>query len=75
MQAEKLRIFRAMQPLDPKEVVRGQFSRLSGRNGVAKDSQVELSPRCVCVSIPWRWADVPFFIRAARTFRHGTECG
>ncbi len=25
MQAEKLRIFRAMRPLDPKEVVRGQF--------------------------------------------------
>ena len=28
MQAEKLRLFRAMRPLDPKEVVRGQFKRI-----------------------------------------------
>ena len=30
MQAEKLRIFRAMQPLDPKEVVRGQYTGYRG---------------------------------------------
>jgi len=41
MQTEKLRLFRAMRPLDPKEVVRGQFRGYRSENGVAKDSQVE----------------------------------
>ena len=41
MQAEKLRLFRAMRPLDPKEVVRGQFKGYRDEQGVAKDSQVE----------------------------------
>ena len=40
-QAEKLRLFRAMRPLDPKEVVRGQFRGYRDEKGVAKDSQVE----------------------------------
>src|ERR1700674_322490 len=66
MQAEKLRLFRAMRPLDPKEVVRGQFKGYRDEQGVAKDSQIETFA-ALCVHIDtWRWADVPFYIRAGK---------
>ena len=66
MQAEKLRIFRAMRPLDPKEVVRGQFRGYRDENGVAKDSQVETFAALRLRIDTWRWADVPFYIRAGK---------
>jgi glucose-6-phosphate 1-dehydrogenase len=66
MQAEKLRIFRAMQPLDPKEVVRGQFRGYRDEDGVAKNSQVETFAALRLRIDTWRWADVPFYIRAGK---------
>jgi glucose-6-phosphate 1-dehydrogenase len=66
MQAEKLRIFRAMRPLDPKEVVRGQFRGYRSEQGVAKDSQVETFAALRLHIDTWRWADVPFYIRAGK---------
>src|SRR5580698_8701391 len=66
MQAEKLRLFRAMRPLDPKEVVRGQFKGYRDEQGVAKDSQIETFA-ALCLHIDtWRWAGVPFYIRAGK---------
>jgi glucose-6-phosphate 1-dehydrogenase len=66
MQAEKLRIFRAMQPLDPKEVVRGQFRGYRDEDGVSKNSQVETFAALRLRIDTWRWADVPFYIRAGK---------
>jgi glucose-6-phosphate 1-dehydrogenase len=66
MQAEKLRIFRAMRPLDPKEVVRGQFRGYRSEDGVAKDSQVETFAALRLHIDTWRWADVPFYVRAGK---------
>jgi glucose-6-phosphate 1-dehydrogenase len=66
MQAEKLRIFRAMQPLDPKEVVRGQFRGYRDEKGVAKNSQVETFAALRLRIDTWRWAGVPFYIRAGK---------
>ena len=66
MQAEKLRIFRAMRPLDPKEVVRGQFRGYRDEKGVAKDSQVETFAALRLHIDTWRWAGVPFYIRAGK---------
>jgi glucose-6-phosphate 1-dehydrogenase len=66
MQAEKLRIFRAMRPLDPKEVVRGQFRGYRSEKGVAADSQVETFAALRLHIDTWRWADVPFYIRAGK---------
>src|SRR5271166_4726438 len=65
-QAEKLRLFRAMRPLDPKEVVRGQFRGYRGEKGVAADSQVETFAALRLHIDTWRWADVPFYIRAGK---------
>ena len=66
MQAEKLRLFRAMRPIDPKEVVRGQFKGYRNEPGVAKDSQVETFAALKLHIDTWRWADVPFYIRAGK---------
>jgi glucose-6-phosphate 1-dehydrogenase len=66
MQAEKLRLFRAMRPLDPEEVVRGQFRGYREEKGVAADSQVETFAALRLHIDTWRWADVPFYIRAGK---------
>lgn len=66
MRAERLRLFRAMRPLDPKRVVRGQFRGYRDEAGVAPDSQVETFA-AMCLHIDtWRWAGVPFYIRAGK---------
>jgi glucose-6-phosphate 1-dehydrogenase len=66
IQAEKLRLFRAMRPVDPREVVRGQFSGYRQEKGVAPDSQVETFAALRLHIDTWRWADVPFYIRAGK---------
>jgi glucose-6-phosphate 1-dehydrogenase len=66
MRAEKLRLFRAMRSLDPKQVVRGQFRGYRDEPGVAPDSQVETFA-AICLYIDtWRWEGVPFYIRAGK---------
>jgi glucose-6-phosphate 1-dehydrogenase len=66
MRAEKLRLFRAMRPLDPAEVVRGQFEGYRDEAGVGASSDVETFA-ALCLHIDtWRWAGVPFFIRAGK---------
>jgi glucose-6-phosphate 1-dehydrogenase len=66
MSAEKLRLFRAMRPLRPEDVVRGQFRGYRDEKGVAADSQVETFA-ALCLHIDnWRWAGVPFYIRTGK---------
>ncbi len=66
MRAEKLRLFRAMRPLDPAQAVRGQFRGYRDEPGVAAGSRVETFA-AVCLHIDtWRWAGVPFYIRAGK---------
>jgi glucose-6-phosphate 1-dehydrogenase len=66
VRVEKLRVFRAMRPLDPACVVRGQFRGYREEKGVAADSQVETFA-ALCLHIDtWRWGGVPFYIRAGK---------
>ncbi len=66
MRDEKIRIFRAMQPLAPEDVVRGQFRGYHEEEGVAPDSQVETFAALRLHIDTWRWAGVPFYIRAGK---------
>jgi len=66
MRAEKLRLFRAMRPLDPAQVVRGQFHGYRQEEGVAATSQVETFAALRLHIDTWRWAGVPFYIRAGK---------
>jgi glucose-6-phosphate 1-dehydrogenase len=66
LRAEKLRLFRAMRPIDPKCVVRGQYAGYRSIDGVAKKSDVETFAALCLYIDTWRWADVPFYIRAGK---------
>ena len=66
MRSEKLRLFRAMRPIDPREVVRGQYRGYRDENGVAPDSRVETYVSLRLHIDTWRWAGVPFYIRAGK---------
>jgi glucose-6-phosphate 1-dehydrogenase len=66
LRAEKLRLFRAMRPLDPNDVVRGQFNGYRKVDGVAPDSDVATFVALRLYIDTWRWAGVPFYIRAGK---------
>jgi glucose-6-phosphate 1-dehydrogenase len=63
---ENARILKAIAPLDPDSVVRGQFRGYRDEPGVAPDSAVETFAAVELHINTWRWADVPFFIRAGK---------
>ena len=63
---EQVKVFRMIPPLEPADLVRGQFRGYTREPGVAPDSQVETFAAVrLCVD-SWRWADVPFLIRAGK---------
>jgi len=66
MRDEKLRLFRAMRPLASAHVVRGQFRGYRDEAGVAADSRVETFAALRLHIDTWRWAGVPFYIRAGK---------
>jgi glucose-6-phosphate 1-dehydrogenase len=63
---EKLRLLRAIRPLDPAEIVRGQFRGYRDEPGVAADSKVETFVALRLHVDSMRWAGVPFYIRAGK---------
>jgi glucose-6-phosphate 1-dehydrogenase len=63
---EKVRIFKAMRALDPLDVLRGQFRGYREQSGGAVDSSVETFAAVRLASDTWRWAGVPFSLRAGR---------
>jgi len=63
---EKVKVLKAMPPLELKDLVRGQFRGYRNEPGVAKESQVETSRPCGWRSDSWRWKGVPIYIRAGK---------
>jgi len=63
---EKMRVFRAIRPLTPEDVVRGQYRSYRQEGGVASDSQVETFAAVRLHIDTWRWSGVPFYIRAGK---------
>jgi glucose-6-phosphate 1-dehydrogenase len=63
---EKMRVFRAIRPLTPEDVVRGQYRGYRQEAGVASDSQVETFAAVRLRIDTWRWSGVPFCIRAGK---------
>jgi len=63
---EKTRILKAVRPLAPRDIVRGQFKGYRKEAGVAPDSQVETYAAIKLGIDTWRWAGVPFYIRAGK---------
>jgi glucose-6-phosphate 1-dehydrogenase len=63
---ERVRLLRSIVPLAPQSVVRGQFEGYRDERGVAPDSEVETFCAARLSVDNWRWAGVPFFIRAGK---------
>ncbi len=69
VQDEKAKIFRAMRPLKPEDVVRGQYVGYRDEPGVAKDSQVETFCALRLFINSWRWQGVPFYLRSGKCLK------
>jgi glucose-6-phosphate 1-dehydrogenase len=67
MKNEKVKILRAIRPLEANDVVRGQYGGYRNEKGVAPDSQVETFVAVHLHVDSWRWAGVPFLIRAGKS--------
>jgi glucose-6-phosphate 1-dehydrogenase len=63
---ERARLVQAVRPLDRSSVVRGQFRGYRDEPGVAADSAVETYVAARLAIDTWRWAGVPFYIRAGK---------
>jgi glucose-6-phosphate 1-dehydrogenase len=63
---EKVKLLRAIRPLAEGDVVRGQYRGYRGEPGVDRKSKVETFAALRLHVDSWRWADVPFFIRAGK---------
>ncbi|MGA9888766.1 MAG: hypothetical protein WBQ31_14785, partial [Candidatus Acidiferrales bacterium] len=63
---EQVKIFRMIPPITPSHLVRGQFVGYHNEPGVAPNSQVETFAALRLEVDSWRWAGVPFLIRAGK---------
>lgn len=64
---EKVKVLKAIPPLEAKNLVRGQFRDYRKENGVAPDSKVETFAALQLNVDSWRWQGVPFYIRAGKS--------
>ena len=62
----KVELLRAIRPLDAGDVVRGQYVGYRDERGVAGGSKVETFAAVKLQIDTWRWAGVPFLIRAGK---------
>ena len=70
---EKNKVFRSLRPIDPADVVRGQYEGYTHAEGVAPDSDTETFIALRCEIDNWRWAGVPFFLRTGKHLAEGAR--
>jgi len=63
---EKTKVLKSMKVSDRHPVIRGQFKGYRDEDGVAPDSDVETFAAMCFLNDSWRWAGVPFFVRAGK---------
>jgi glucose-6-phosphate 1-dehydrogenase len=64
---EKVKVLKSIPPLEPRDIVRGQFRGYRNEPGVAAHSQVETFAALRLAVDSWRWQGVPFYIRAGKS--------
>jgi glucose-6-phosphate 1-dehydrogenase len=70
---EKNKVFRSLRPLNPAEVVRGQYEGYGWAEGVAPGSDTETFIALRCEIDNWRWAGVPFYLRTGKQMAAGAR--
>jgi glucose-6-phosphate 1-dehydrogenase len=68
---EKNKVFRSMLPIEPADVVRGQYIGYRSEPGVSPESETETFIALKCSIDNWRWAGVPFFLRTGKRLAEG----
>jgi glucose-6-phosphate 1-dehydrogenase len=63
---EKAKVFQAMRPLKPDDLVRGQYDGYRQEPNVAKDSDVETFCALRFFIDSWRWEGVPWYLRSGK---------
>jgi glucose-6-phosphate 1-dehydrogenase len=66
LRAEKLKVYEALRPIDPRHVVRGQYQGYRSEPGVKPDSDTETMVALRVEVENWRWHGVPFFLRSGK---------
>jgi glucose-6-phosphate 1-dehydrogenase len=64
---EKVKVLKAIRPLSPADVVRGQFAGYRKEDGVNPKSHVETYAAARLRIDSWRWSGVPFYLRAGKS--------
>ncbi len=70
---EKNKVFRSIRPIDPADVVRGQYDEYRSEPGVDPQSEVETLIGLKCEVDNWRWSDVPFYLRTGKRMAEGAR--
>ncbi len=68
---EKVKVFRSMLPIQPADVVRGQYIGYRSEEGVSPESDTETFIALKCDIDNWRWAGVPFYLRTGKKLAEG----
>jgi glucose-6-phosphate 1-dehydrogenase len=68
---EKNKVFRSLMPIDPSNVVRGQYDGYRNEAGVSPHSDTETFIALKCAIDNWRWAGVPFYLRTGKRMAEG----
>ena len=68
---EKNKVFRSLMPVEPHNVVRGQFIGYRKEQGVDPESDTETFIALKCFIDNWRWAGVPFYLRTGKRMAEG----
>jgi glucose-6-phosphate 1-dehydrogenase len=64
--SEKAKVFQAMRPLKPDDLVRGQYASYRKEPDVAKNSDVETFCALRLFIDSWRWEGVPWYLRSGK---------
>jgi glucose-6-phosphate 1-dehydrogenase len=70
---EKNKVFRSLRPVDPTQVVRGQYEGYRWSEGVSPESGTETFVALRCEIDNWRWAGVPFYLRTGKQMAEGAR--
>ena len=70
---ETAKVFDSMKPLDPANVVRGQYAGYREEEGVDPGSQTETFVALEVGIDNWRWAGVPFYLRTGKSLAQSCQ--
>jgi glucose-6-phosphate 1-dehydrogenase len=66
---EQAKVLRTIRPMNAQKITRGQFRGYRDEPGVAKNSPVSTYAALRLDIDSWRWAGVPFYVRAGKSLK------